>query len=85
MFTDRLAPASAGRPVPCDAAALRKSPTVRMLTGHLAPTAGQARVDGSDVAAEPEEANVDADSSVRHNVLLMAELHGLSRAERERR
>ena len=73
-----------------------KSTTVRVLTGYLAPTAGQARVDGIDVAAEPsrarrhigvvpEEANVYADLSVRHNVLLMAELHSLPRAERERR
>ncbi len=73
-----------------------KSTTVRMLTGYLAPTAGQARVEGIDVGTEPsrarrrigvvpEEANVYADLSVRHNVLLMAELHGLPRVERERR
>jgi ABC-2 type transport system ATP-binding protein len=73
-----------------------KSTTVRMLTGYLSPTAGRARVEGVDVAVEPsrarrrigvvpEEANVYADLSVRHNVLLMAELHGVSRAERERR
>lgn len=73
-----------------------KSTTVRMLTGYLAPTTGQARVEGIDVGTEPslarqrigvvpEEANVYADLSVRHNVLLMAELHGLPRAKRERR
>jgi ABC-2 type transport system ATP-binding protein len=73
-----------------------KSTTVRMLTGYLAPTAGRARIEGIDVAVEPcgarrhigvvpEEANVYADLSVRHNVLLMAELHGVPRSERERR
>jgi len=73
-----------------------KSTTVRMLTGYLAPTAGRAKIEGIDVAVEPsrarrligvvpEEANVYADLSVRHNVLLMAELHGVPHAERESR
>ena len=73
-----------------------KSTTVRMLTGYLAPTAGQVRVEGIDVCAEPvrarrrigvvpEEASVYADLSVRHNVMLMAELHGVPSAERGRR
>lgn len=73
-----------------------KSTTVRMLTGYLSPTAGRARVEGIDVAIEPsrawrrigvvpEEANVYADLSVRHNVLLMGELHGVPQRERVRR
>jgi ABC-2 type transport system ATP-binding protein len=73
-----------------------KSTTVRMPTGYLATTAGHARREGIDVAFEPcharrhigvvpEEANVYADLSALHNVLLMAELHGVPRAERERR
>jgi len=73
-----------------------KSTTARMLTGFLPATGGRARVAGIDVAEHPsaarrhigvvpEEANVYADLSVRQNVLLMAELHGVGRAERERR
>jgi ABC-2 type transport system ATP-binding protein len=73
-----------------------KSTTARMLTGYLAPTEGRAIVAGFDMAKHPsaarrhigvvpEEANVYADLTVRQNVLLMAELHGLSRLERERR
>jgi ABC-2 type transport system ATP-binding protein len=67
-----------------------------MLTGYLAPTAGRARVEGIDVVVEPcrarwrigvvpEEGNVYADLSVRRNVLLVAALHDVPRAERERR
>jgi len=73
-----------------------KSTTARMLTGFLPPTAGRAWVAGIDVnqrpsaarrriGVVPEEANVYADLSVRQNVLLMAELHGVVKAERERR
>ena len=73
-----------------------KSTTARMLTGYLAPTEGRAVVAGFDVAKRPsaarrhigvvpEEANVYADLAVRQNVLLMAELHGLPKQERERR
>lgn len=73
-----------------------KSTTARMLTGFLAPTEGHALIAGIDVAQHPsrarryigvvpEEANVYADLSVRQNVLLMAELHGVGAAERERR
>jgi ABC-2 type transport system ATP-binding protein len=73
-----------------------KSTTARMLTGFLAPTEGRAIVDGVNIAAHPsaarrrigvvpEEANAYADLTVRQNVLLMAELHGLSRVVREQR
>ncbi|MBI5721359.1 MAG: ABC transporter ATP-binding protein [Burkholderiales bacterium] len=73
-----------------------KSTTARMLTGFLPPTEGRAWVGGIDVnrhpsaarrhiGVVPEEANVYADLTVRQNVLLMAELHGVARAERERR
>ncbi|MGE0099065.1 MAG: ABC transporter ATP-binding protein [Hydrogenophaga sp.] len=73
-----------------------KSTTARMLTGFLPPTDGHAWVAGIDVSrypsaarrhigVVPEEANVYADLTVRQNVLLMAELHGVARAERERR
>ena len=72
-----------------------KSTTARMLTGYLAPTKGRAIVAGFDVAkfpsearrhigVVPEEANVYADLTVRQNVLLMAELHGVAKQERER-
>jgi ABC-2 type transport system ATP-binding protein len=73
-----------------------KSTTARMLTGFLAPSEGRAIVAGFDVAEHPsasrrhisvvpEEANAYADLTVRQNVLLMAELHGVPRAEREQR
>jgi ABC-type multidrug transport system ATPase subunit len=61
-----------------------------MLNGYLAPTAGHARLEGTDVAVEPwwarrrigvvpEEANGHAGVSVRHAVLPMAELHDVPR------
>lgn len=73
-----------------------KSTTARMLTGYVASTEGRAIVAGYDVAKSPsaarrhigvvpEEANVYADLTVRQNVLLMAELHGVRKAEREQR
>ena len=73
-----------------------KTTTVRMLTGYIAPTSGTALLDGYDVVASPiaarrhlgvapEEANVYVDLSVWHNVMLMAELHGLPRAGRTKR
>jgi ABC-2 type transport system ATP-binding protein len=73
-----------------------KSTTARMLTGYIAPTEGRAIVAGFDVAKAasaarrhigvvPEEGNVYADLTVRQNVLLMAELHGVPRAAREQR
>jgi ABC-2 type transport system ATP-binding protein len=73
-----------------------KSTTARMLTGYLPPSEGRAQVAGIDVnrhpssarrhiGVVPEEANVYADLTVEQNVLLMAELHGVTRTERERR
>ena len=73
-----------------------KSTTARMLTGFLAPTEGRALIAGIDVARQPsrarrrigvvpEEANVYADLTVRQNILLMAELHGIASSEREGR
>ena len=73
-----------------------KSTTARMLTGFIPPTAGRALVNGVNVAQRgaaarrhigvvPEEANVYADLSVRDNVMLMAELHGIDYATRNRR
>ena len=73
-----------------------KSTTVRMLTGYLPPDGGHALIAGYDVHLEPtlarshvgvvpEEANVYADLSVWQNVMLMAELYGISRARRTQR
>jgi ABC-2 type transport system ATP-binding protein len=73
-----------------------KSTTVRMLTGYIAPTRGSVALGGFDLAKEstrarsligvvPEEANVYADLTVWQNVMLMAELHGIGRAQRHRR
>jgi hypothetical protein len=70
-----------------------KSTTARMLTGFMQPTSGRALIAGLDVATQasaarrligvvPEEANVYADLSVLQNVLLMAELHGISKPQR---
>lgn len=73
-----------------------KSTTTRLLSGFLTPSSGRALISGRDVARHPaaahrcmgvvpEEANVYADLSVEQNILLMAELHGLRRPEREQR
>jgi ABC-2 type transport system ATP-binding protein len=70
-----------------------KSTTARMLTGFMQPTTGRALIAGLDVATQassarrligvvPEEANVYADLTVLQNVLLMAELHGISKPQR---
>ena len=72
-----------------------KSTTVRMLTGHVPPTAGRVRLAGIDVTKDPvaareqigvvpEEANVYADQTVWQNVMLMAELHAVGRRRRRR-
>ena len=69
-----------------------KSTTARMLTGFMRPTSGRALIAGLDVSTQtsaahrligvvPEEANVYADLTVLQNVMLMAELHGISRAQ----
>lgn len=73
-----------------------KSTTARMLTGFMRPTSGRALIAGRDVSKEasaarrlmgvvPEEANVYADLTVLQNVLLMAELHGIAKAQRLQR
>ena len=70
-----------------------KSTTVRMLTGFIPPSEGRAEIAGFDIATRPtaarrrmgvvpEDANVYADLTVRQNVMLMAELHGVPKARR---
>jgi len=72
-----------------------KTTTVRMLTGVLDPTEGDAAIQGHDIRAEsllsrahlgvvPEQANVYLDLSLWRNVMLMAELHGVPRRQRIR-
>jgi ABC-2 type transport system ATP-binding protein len=72
-----------------------KSTTVRMLTGYIKPSSGTALVDGHDIVTDglaarqrlgvvPEEANVYQDLTVWQNVMLMAELHGITRGRRTR-
>jgi ABC-2 type transport system ATP-binding protein len=72
-----------------------KSTTVRMLTGYIPPTAGAITVAGYDLLTHataarrhlgvvPEEANVYTDLTVWQNVMLMAELHGISKERRTR-
>ncbi len=73
-----------------------KSTTVLMLTTLLPPTAGAARVAGWDVArdgarvresigAALQEAALDPFLTAREHMRLQTSLHGLPRAERERR
>ncbi|OGA55030.1 MAG: ABC transporter ATP-binding protein [Betaproteobacteria bacterium RIFCSPLOWO2_12_FULL_62_58] len=73
-----------------------KSTTVRMLTGYIPATAGTITVAGYNLLSHPgaarrhlgvvpEEANVYADLTVRQNIMLMAELHGVSKEERTQR
>jgi len=72
-----------------------KTTTVRMLTGVIEPSEGTASIEGHDVRLEPvlsrahlavvpEQANVYLDLSVRRNVMLMAQLHGVARRQRIR-
>jgi ABC-2 type transport system ATP-binding protein len=67
-----------------------KTTTVRMLTGVIDPTEGTATIQGYDIRKEPllsrahiavvpEEANVYLDLSVWQNLMLMAQLHGVTR------
>lgn len=69
-----------------------KSTTARMLTGFVRPTSGRALIAGLDLARHasaarrligvvPEEANVYAELGVLQNVLLMADLHGIPKAQ----
>jgi len=71
-----------------------KTTTVRMLTGVMDPTEGTASILGHDIRKEPlmarqhlgivpEEANIYLDLSVWQNMMLMAELHGMTRRERK--
>src|ERR687884_1786130 len=73
-----------------------KSTTVLMLTTLLPPTAGRARVAGHDIVREGaavrraigaalQEAALDPLLTGREHMRLQAGLHGLDRAERERR
>jgi ABC-2 type transport system ATP-binding protein len=70
-----------------------KTTTVRMLTGVIDPTEGTANIQGHDIRRErllsrahiavvPEEANVYVDLSVWQNIMLMGELHGITRNRR---
>jgi ABC-2 type transport system ATP-binding protein len=69
-----------------------KTTTIRMLTGVLEPSGGTAAIEGHDIRTDallsrahlgivPEEANVYLDLSVWHNLMLMAELHGVPRRQ----
>ncbi|OQY06122.1 MAG: ABC transporter ATP-binding protein [Desulfobacteraceae bacterium 4572_123] len=73
-----------------------KTTTVRMLTGVINPTKGTATIQGHDISKEPllsrthiavvpEEANVYLDLSVWQNLMLMAQLYGVSRHRRLRK
>lgn len=70
-----------------------KTTTVRMLTGVIEPTEGTATIQGHDIVKAPstarehlgivpEEANVYLDLSVWQNLMLIAELYGISRRRR---
>jgi len=72
-----------------------KTTTVRMLTGVIDPSEGSATILGHDIRKEsllsrehiavvPEEANVYLDLSVWKNLMLMAELHSVTRDWRRR-
>ena len=67
-----------------------------MLTGYIPPTSGTARIAGFDIVAEPvaarqhigvvpEEASAYADLTVWQNIMLMGELHSVSRSRRSER
>jgi ABC-2 type transport system ATP-binding protein len=73
-----------------------KSTTIRMLTGLLAPTSGEATVAGHDVAREPrsvkaaigymsQKFSLYLDLPVRENLLFFGGAYGLSGAALERR
>jgi ABC-2 type transport system ATP-binding protein len=73
-----------------------KTTTIRMLTGLSKPTAGQASVLGFDVHSEivkakrhigvvPEMSNLYHELSAMDNLLFMAQLYGLPRAQRRQR
>jgi len=73
-----------------------KSTTLRMLCTVLRPDSGAALIDGADVAADPLAARrrigvlshasgLYPHLTARENILYFGELHGIPRAERERR
>jgi ABC-2 type transport system ATP-binding protein len=73
-----------------------KTTTIRMLTGILRPTEGYARIGGYDIQEHPleakqlmgivpEMANAYVDLSPWRNLLLMGELYGIPKREREKR
>ncbi|MBU7036132.1 MAG: ATP-binding cassette domain-containing protein, partial [Theionarchaea archaeon] len=73
-----------------------KTTTIRMLTGILKPTEGHARIGGYDIQEHPleakqlmgivpEMANAYVDLSPWRNLLLMGELYGIPRKEREKK
>jgi ABC-2 type transport system ATP-binding protein len=72
-----------------------KSTLIRMLTTLLPPTAGSARVNGFDVAQQPNEVRraigvipqamtSDLELSVEENLVIFAKLYGVPRERRER-
>jgi ABC-2 type transport system ATP-binding protein len=73
-----------------------KTTTIKMLAGLLTPTAGEARVDGIDVAASPEAVkqrigymsqlfSLYGDLTVEENVAFFGGLYGLRGARRDER
>ncbi len=73
-----------------------KTTTIRMLCGIVAPTAGQATVAGYPVLTQAEQViarigymsqrfTLYGDLTVRENLDFFAEMHGVSREERDRR
>ncbi len=73
-----------------------KSTSLRMLCTVIRPDSGEARIDGVDVASDPlaarrrigvlsHAAGLYPHLTGRENILYFGELHGLSRADRERR
>ena len=73
-----------------------KTTTIRMLSGLTLPDGGQAAVDGCDVIQDPVEAkmrlgvvpessNLYMELSATENLIYMAQLYGMPRAERRQR
>jgi drug efflux transport system ATP-binding protein len=73
-----------------------KTTTIKMLAGLLAPTSGEARVAGLDVASEPEQVkqrigymsqlfSLYGDLTVEENITFFGGLYGLAGVEREER
>ncbi len=69
-----------------------KTTTVRMLTGVIIPTSGEAKIQNHDIckqpllsrahiAVVPEEANVYRDLSVWQNIMLMGQLYGIEKRQ----